>query len=402
MKKIFTFIIVAITVTTLFGQNKKAAKQRLDSILYQVYNTSSQWEDNVNTKYIFDAGGNFVQVLNFSWNKASSQWVNMAKVDYVNNANGKVLTQTSYNWITGTSSWQSANKWEHHYDANGYDTLMIAYDGQGAAWVQAERHHYTYDVKGNQTLDQYDLWNGTASQWLLSGKAENTYDASNRNTQLIVYNWMKPTSTWIPYYKNIFTYDTYGNKLLSLALLYNQVSSGYDSSYKLVNTIDPNGNNVQSTGSLYQSGSWVGYGNVINTFNNSYAKNDIIWPGGPNQYNHMLLTYINQQFSGGVYVNSGKGICYYSPVGSTGIAKNEIAETKIYPNPTTGLIYFDNLNSASINIYNLVGELVYSLSADPMAKNNTIDISSLAHGIYSMQLIDANGKSVFRKIQVIK
>ncbi len=402
MKTIFTFLIALFTVTTLFGQGKKAPKQRLDSILYQVYNTSSQWEDNVNTKYIFDAGGNFIQVLNFSWNKATSQWVNMAKVDYVNNATGKVLTQTSYNWITGTSSWQSANKWEHHYDANGLDTLMIAYDGQGASWIQAERHHYTYDVKGNQTLDQYDLWNGTTSQWLLSGKAEKTYDANNRNTLLIVYNWMKPTSTWIPYYKNIFTYDVNGNNLLSLALLYNQAGSNYDSSYKLVNTIDVNGNTIQSQGSLYQLGNWVGYSNVLNTFNNTYSKNDIIWPGGPNQYNHMLLTYVNQSYSGGAYVNTGKGICYYSAVGSSGIAETHIAEINLYPNPTSGMVYIENTKPVSINIYNLMGEVVYSLSADPMLSNTSIDLSSLSNGIYSMQLIDEKGKSTFRKIQLIK
>ncbi len=69
----------------------------------------------------------------------------------------------------------------------------------------------------------------------------------------------------------------------------------------------------------------------------------------------------------------------------------------IYPNPaaTQLTLYWDGTEPARISIYNTLGQLV--LTQAITYANTSFDISRLASGIYTLQLIDAKGRSAVRK-----
>lgn len=76
--------------------------------------------------------------------------------------------------------------------------------------------------------------------------------------------------------------------------------------------------------------------------------------------------------------------------GSLSVRKNQINQLKVYPNPSTEYISFQNINETidAIKIFSLLGETVYSINEiDP----NGVDISNLSTGIYVLS-ISSGGK----------
>ncbi|MEM6684333.1 MAG: T9SS type A sorting domain-containing protein [Bacteroidota bacterium] len=74
---------------------------------------------------------------------------------------------------------------------------------------------------------------------------------------------------------------------------------------------------------------------------------------------------------------------------------NEISnEIKIYPNPTKGILTIDVTNDiATIHINNLLGETIKT-----QIQKNTVDLSSLAKGVYILTVELTNGKIITKKI----
>jgi len=75
----------------------------------------------------------------------------------------------------------------------------------------------------------------------------------------------------------------------------------------------------------------------------------------------------------------------------------------LYPNPTQGLINVDvsDLKVTDINVYNVIGELVFSLPTNAISTNNNIDLSNQAEGIYMININTEEG-SVTKKLTISK
>jgi uncharacterized repeat protein (TIGR01451 family) len=68
-------------------------------------------------------------------------------------------------------------------------------------------------------------------------------------------------------------------------------------------------------------------------------------------------------------------------------------EFSIYPNPTNGSVTFDSrLPITKISIYNAIGQLIKSITADEMSVHS--DISALRSGVYLVEVTTAQGKAV--------
>ena len=72
------------------------------------------------------------------------------------------------------------------------------------------------------------------------------------------------------------------------------------------------------------------------------------------------------------------------------------AETKLYPNPTTGSFTVEGLNVAKVEVYNLVGQKVYA----EQGKMVTINASEWNKGIYLVAITDNNGAVETKKLVV--
>ncbi len=95
-----------------------------------------------------------------------------------------------------------------------------------------------------------------------------------------------------------------------------------------------------------------------------------------------------------------QGTSNFSPCLSTDIADYEtVRKVSIYPNPATDAVVFDDVQGIkTINIYNLLGELVHVEVLPGGASKAQISISGLAAGSYTVQLSNSNAVVFSSKI----
>ena len=72
------------------------------------------------------------------------------------------------------------------------------------------------------------------------------------------------------------------------------------------------------------------------------------------------------------------------------------AETKLYPNPTTGQFNVEGANVAKVEVYNLVGQKVHEAEGQVV----NIDAANWNKGIYLVNIIEQNGAVVTKKLVV--
>ena len=73
------------------------------------------------------------------------------------------------------------------------------------------------------------------------------------------------------------------------------------------------------------------------------------------------------------------------------IYEKSIIETTVYPNPTTGIINFENGSYEKIEILSLDGKL---MQTESNINTNNTDVSSLPHGLYIVRFVSKNKISV--------
>ncbi|NJK93901.1 MAG: T9SS type A sorting domain-containing protein [Bacteroidales bacterium] len=107
-----------------------------------------------------------------------------------------------------------------------------------------------------------------------------------------------------------------------------------------------------------------------------------------------FVSFYNHDFT--VFMNNVPELYESLQTTSTGWEKHEQEKTdvKIFPNPTSGLVKFSEINvDADVEIYNAGGRLI-------LQKENTefIDLSPFADGIYLLKITNKNGDKVNKKV----
>ena len=93
------------------------------------------------------------------------------------------------------------------------------------------------------------------------------------------------------------------------------------------------------------------------------------------------VTYTYTDING--CVNSASGSIYIDVCTGIANANPALSEITVYPNPTTGLVYITADKTTQVILYNELNEVV--LSQEVVSGKNTINISSLAKGIYLLK-----------------
>lgn len=81
----------------------------------------------------------------------------------------------------------------------------------------------------------------------------------------------------------------------------------------------------------------------------------------------------------------------------TGIKNTDLKEIKLYPNPNAGEFYIESVQSVTIEITNISGQLVYTGSLEP--GKNKIDLTSCEKGIYFTKLRLADEIKIIKLIR---
>ena len=115
-----------------------------------------------------------------------------------------------------------------------------------------------------------------------------------------------------------------------------------------------------------------------------------------------LDVYVNVMVKGNVFttftVHTDQNDCTYSvAINEDLLSVTELtAETKLYPNPTTGQFTVEGANVAKVEVYNLVGQKVHEAEG----KSVSIDAAEWNEGIYLVNIIEENGAVVIKKLVV--
>ena len=91
-------------------------------------------------------------------------------------------------------------------------------------------------------------------------------------------------------------------------------------------------------------------------------------------------------------VRIAKGIYYPAPVS---VDENQEARYEIYPNPTNGHIVVKGNNINIVEVYNLCGQKMMSVTG---TQNMNINMSSLTSGVYMVKIVDNNGNATVNKV----
>ena len=72
---------------------------------------------------------------------------------------------------------------------------------------------------------------------------------------------------------------------------------------------------------------------------------------------------------------------------------------EMYPNPSTGIVNFSNVENATIEIYNMMGQVVASMS--DASENASFDLSGVANGNYVVRIVK-DGAIATTKLNIVK
>ncbi|MDD3688068.1 MAG: choice-of-anchor J domain-containing protein [Bacteroidales bacterium] len=83
----------------------------------------------------------------------------------------------------------------------------------------------------------------------------------------------------------------------------------------------------------------------------------------------------------------------------SGIESNIVSNVSVYPNPTTGIVSVSNVENATIEVINLMGQVVATVNSN--TEINSIDLSNEANGTYFVRVVKGNEVST-SKINLVK
>jgi hypothetical protein len=105
-------------------------------------------------------------------------------------------------------------------------------------------------------------------------------------------------------------------------------------------------------------------------------------------------------------INEVKGSFMIRPIFGeslvTSVEPDLASQIKVYPNPTTGNLTWEGISPKQLIIKDLSGKNLITQSPENPSEKFNFDISSLPDGVYILQGVFANGKSIFKKIVVRK
>ena len=142
------------------------------------------------------------------------------------------------------------------------------------------------------------------------------------------------------------------------------------------------------------------YENGSNYFETVLSK-DLPYTLAPNEEVIVNLTLVNfpsEETEAHYFIRSTEGESGYSVhIAGDILSVTELsAETKLYPNPTTGQFTVEGANVARVEVYNLVGQKVHEAEGQVV----NINAADWNKGIYLVNIVEQNGAVVTKKLVV--
>ncbi|MEQ8362168.1 MAG: T9SS type A sorting domain-containing protein [Cyclobacteriaceae bacterium] len=382
----------------------------------EIWNSETkEWTKQLKIERTYDSQGNRTSNANLHWNNDASSWVGDNKLEQGFDEFGNQILDVQYVWNETLNDWEGQVKTDANFDS---DSKLISYsyyrwDTNNSSWFNWFHFEYIYTGLVGEGLGQ--IWDDTLNDWVDFQKSDRAYN----NDLLLIseVEYFFQNFLWKPLNKYEYTYDNKRNLILRI---------GYQ--------VDSNGNWVQHNKfeqSYYGEDTdfsasydwdkilnlWVGifkYERLRDNDGNQFLFTTYEWNSSINTWkevtktesdyneegNLVVLTYY--QLENEIWVNSSRRKYYYQQEEMiTALEEthptNPINEIILFPNPASHHVElkFDSQN-IEWSILSLNGLVLnngnMNLNEDP---NNLIDISTLAPGMYLIEI--HSGSSIERR-----
>ncbi len=390
-------------------ENSKAIKTLIESM--KVQDVEQEASNAINYNIFLDS------TITYSSYTASDSVYSEKQVFYdsLNPNYYRLLT-----WNSATNSWDNYAQYKREYD-NEFENITYYsssyWDDSTETWVPKHKGIFTYDSNGYWLTDTYYKWNSSTEQWDDWCKYEySDHDSLGNFALLIDYEWDSQNSVWdtnYNKYKWTYSFDEAGNDTLSICCTWDSYSESWVNSQKNIYKYDVSGNKI-----FYQYSYWSETENdwCIRT-TREYEYNDANLLVSSNWNNTYLYEYKYDSLENkSLYIYSvwdsassdfklDERTFYYYTItevivdnNGASVATTKTGQVKVYPNPTNGLIYFDDQYSEikQLSVYNISGKMVLELSS---SFQNGVDLSNLSGSIFFLKIETNNSVNVVKVLK---
>lgn len=256
---------------------------------------------------------------------------------------------------------------------NVVEEILTELDQPGSPLVNNERVLYGYDAQNRLISEISQNWdeNQSPAAWLNDKKSVYVYDGSGKRVTQIDSFW---TTNNVYIFSQKYTFEYNANGKVSVQLHKNEldVETG-----RTTYTYNPAGILIEEK---YESKDGANYqlmsrDSIIVDANNRIAE----------EYVYSFDFSLNKVIMTGRMKSLGSAVGIFS---NSKLFKQLVA----FPNPTNGVLNLQlkGESDKNVEVYNLLGEKVLSVTLVPTS--NSIDLSSLTNGIYTVKVTSTEGE----------
>lgn len=363
-KKNLLLIIVLLSVQICIGQQLVRKTTHLWTLNF--------WDDYLKDTLIYDSSGNLIEDLILRLDTNNNMWINDATTQYTYDLNNNRTGGLFMRWNLSQSNWENWSRYSWTYDLNNHLTDYFSERWQFGSWVNSLKIKYNTNINGKFINHVADYWN-SSNMWIKIDSTTYAYNTNGLILEILGRNWVNSLNNWVYAEKESFNYGA--NDSLSRKL-HEQWENGnwtIDRDWNYV--YDSNDYLIHSYGDY-----WV---DSVNTWFPWFTTDFVNYANGKvdTAFHNFLFVSTNLFDTFSVtdydYVN-------FSSVNNV---TYNLENLFLFPNPVDDILYFDSeLKSGQtkiLEIYSLKGELVYKRKN----ASNSINISDIPSGIYSLKII---------------
>ena len=333
---------------------------------YSWDSNTNAWFLNQSDTYNYNTNRKLLEYMHDSWNYSLNQWQTLRKTINEYDANENIAMHAEYQKYSSENQyeWNRINISYYAYDASNFIIEEIKYSDWNNTtenWDTKKKYDYTNDANGYPVETGIYLWNETTSHWDNDSQLFTTYNAHHDIVEEITQVW--ETNAWINSERKTLTYNTSNLLTEELQEIWN---SGWENKVRETTVYNEFDNILEYTYEYWYNNQWL---TDFHTLLDYDEHQNLI---------HYIYSYI---------FDYAEGYIYYSEYDvELGLSNYNVdAGVAIVPNPSNRFISILGLDQdANVSIYDIAGKLLLQTSS-----KNQIDVSSLAQGMYMVNITSA-------------
>ena len=317
--------------------------------LYEVF-WDGIWQEYEMISYEYDFNGNVLELLVLDFD--GEEWLEMARASFT--YEDGMLSESVSQWFED-GEWVNVEKAVYNY--NGDTWTILYWDWNGTTWSSNELYTYNKTEENIELLIQYmqgGAWQNDEQQFF-------TLDFDEHVTSILVQEWQN--NAWVNGERT--TYD-YANGVFDTKIEEEWTGAAWETTRKYTYVYE-DGNATTGLCWVKEDGDFVAGDGEIEMAYDYSADSKSFW-GFEVNMTYVDLTSVNEN--------------------------SQVANFKVYPVPAETEIQIEVEGFQKAEIYSLTGQLMLE------SLHNTLDVCSLASGVYLLKVHTWNGGSKVGRVVI--